>query len=296
MAAAGSTRDQRAPRFPSFQEIIMAIDPGQELSNLNFASLIGGPLCAVVEAQTQAARATTDFIKSVGFDADGNPIYVAFKYPKEVAPYQPAVPAEITITTAGAGYGTTPPTISGEPSPVAAIAEIADGKVVAVTFTGEPNTPVTGPVTLTFTPPNSPANQGDVTAVAVYRPARPAVPAQYAVMQIEVPILTMLPIPFIRVEEATIDFNAKINSVETRSESSELNFGATLEVRQRWPSGSAKLNASFSYQKKTASGSSVERTYSMNIHVRASQDEMPAGMEKLLSLLEGAMKATPLPA
>lgn len=278
----------------------MPIDPGQELSNLNFASLIGGPLCAVVEAQTQAARATADFIKSVGFDADNNPIYVAFKYPKEVAPYQPAKPAEITVTVPGGGYdpqATIPPAITGEPAGVDATALVADdGKVVAVTFTGEPSAAVTGPVTLTVAPPHSPANAGDVTAVAVYRPAQPAVPAQYATMQIEVPILTILPIPFIRIEEATIDFNAKINSVETQSESSELAFGATLEVRQRWPSGSAKLNASFSYQKKTASGSSVERTYSMNIHVRASQDEMPAGMEKLLSLLEGAMKATPLPA
>jgi len=38
----------------------------------------------------------------------------------------------------------------------------------------------------------------------------------------------------------------------------------------------------------------VERTYSMAIHIKASQDEMPAGMEKLLGLLEGAMKATPV--
>jgi hypothetical protein len=277
-----------------FRSFIMA-NPGQELSNLNFASLIGGPLCAVVEAQTQAARATADFIKSVGFDADNNPIYVAFKYPKEVAPYQPARPAEITITNAGAGY-TSPPAIDEGTTGVTATAEVTDGKVVAVTFTGQPSTSVTGPVTLTVAPPHTPANAGDVTAVAVYRPAQPPVPAQYATMQIEVPILTILPIPFIRVEEATIDFNAKINSVETSSESSDLAFGATLEVRQRWPSGSAKLNASFSFQKKTASGSTVERTYSMNIHVRASQDEMPAGMEKLLSLLEGAMKSTPLPA
>lgn len=272
----------------------MATNPGQELSNLNFASLIGGPLCAVVEAQTQAARATADFIKSVGFDADNNPIYVAFKYPKEVAPYQPAKPAEITITNPGAGY-TSPPDINEGTTGVTATAEVTDGKVVAVTFTGQPSTSVTGPVTLAIDPPSSSAIVTDV-ATAVFKPAQLAVPAQYATMQIEVPILTILPIPFIRVEEATIDFNAKINSVETSSESSDLAFGATLEVRQRWPSGSAKLNASFSYQKKTASGSTVERTYSMNIHVRASQDEMPAGMERLLSLLEGAMKSTPLPA
>jgi hypothetical protein len=272
----------------------MAANPGQELSSLNFASLIGGPLCAVVEAQTQAARATADFIKSVGFDGNGNPVYITFKYPKEVAPYQPAVPEQVTIINPGAGYGTPAPAITGITGLTAA-AVIEDGKVARVSITAGPTTPGTSPTSLTVAPPHSPLQSGDVAATLEYRPARPAVPAQYADMQLSVPILTILPMPFIRVEEATIDFNAKINSVETSSESSELAVGANLEVRQRWPSGSAKLNASFSFQKKTSSGSSVERTYSMQIHVRASQDEMPAGMEKLLSILEGAIKSTPAP-
>ena len=69
----------------------MAANPGTELSSLNFGNMIGGPLCAVIEAQTQAARATADFIKTVGFDKDNKPVYVEFKYPKVVAPYQPAV-------------------------------------------------------------------------------------------------------------------------------------------------------------------------------------------------------------
>lgn len=108
-----------------------------------------------------------------------------------------------------------------------------------------------------------------------------------------VPFLTLVTIPFISIEEATIDFNAKINAMETRSDSSDLAISGNLEVKQRWPGGSAKLNVSCSYQKKSSSGESVERTYSMQIHIKAVQAEMPAGMEKVLSLLEGAMKATP---
>jgi len=103
----------------------------------------------------------------------------------------------------------------------------------------------------------------------------------------------MLPIPFIKVDIITIDFNAKITSMETQSESSDLSVGVNLEVKQRWPSGSAKLNVSVALKKSTSSGASVERTYSMAIHVQASQDEMPAGMEKLLSILEGAMISKP---
>ena len=47
-------------------------NPGKELSSIDFASMIGGPLTAVVNAQTQAAKASVDFIKEVGFSKDDN--------------------------------------------------------------------------------------------------------------------------------------------------------------------------------------------------------------------------------
>ncbi len=206
--------------------------PGTELASLDFGNLIGGPLTAVITAQAMAAQSTASFIKDVGFyqkgqknaaneDIGGTPIYVDFKYPKELSPFEPAVLA-------------------------------ADGSVTT-----------------------------------------PAKPATFQTMQFSVPILTMLPIPFIKVDIMTIDFNAKITSIETQSKSADLSIGVDLEVKQRWPSGSAKLNASVAYKKSTTSGSSVERTYSMAVHVKASQDEMPAGMEKLLGILEGAMISKP---
>ena len=103
-------------------------EPGRELSSINFEAMLGGPLIAVVNAQAQAAMSSVNFIKAVGFKQPatngtngdvthaetGDPIYVAFKYPKEVAPFQPERPAAVTgvtITNAGAGY-TSPPTVT----------------------------------------------------------------------------------------------------------------------------------------------------------------------------------------
>ena len=153
--------------------------PGQELSTIDFASMLGGPMIAAVNAQAQAAMSAVNFIKEVGFKKlpvpqgqdgqdptkaeTGDPIYVKFKYPKEVSPYIPAVKA------------------------VPAVAEVRDAAGVVVT----------------------PA----VPAVA----AANAVPAVYETQQLEVPILTMLPIPYLRIEDVTIDFNAKIDSVESPS-------------------------------------------------------------------------------
>ena len=72
----------------------MATNPGTELATLDFGNLIGGPLVAVITAQSVAARSTADFIKTVGFypkdqkdaaghDISGTPIYVDFKLPQQ---------------------------------------------------------------------------------------------------------------------------------------------------------------------------------------------------------------------
>lgn len=208
-------------------------NPGQELATLDFESMLGGPLIAVVNAQAQAAISTVNFIKEVGFkkptkdqlaggdSTTAEPIYVSFHYPKEVAPFQPAIAA-----TAG-------------------------------------------------------------------QPAVPAVDAKYEDQELKVPILTMLPIPFIRIDLTTIDFNAKINSVEYRKTDSNLKVDAALEANAGWLWGSAKLKVNTSYQRSTQEGSNVDRTYSMAVHIKAVQDEMPAGMEKLLSVLENAIVAKP---
>lgn len=108
-----------------------------ELSSINFESMIGGPLNAVIKAQTQSAVTSVDFIKAVGFKTDENgnvtaPVMVSFTYPKSV---------------------------------------------------------------------ESTDNEGNTTTkVEDYK--------------LTVPFLTMLPVPFIRIEETTIDFNAKITAVQ----------------------------------------------------------------------------------
>lgn len=190
---------------------------GQELSSIDFQSMIGGPLNAVVKAQAQSAQTSVDFIKSVGFNASdaatdpGKPTMVTFEYDKPVE------------------------------------SKDANGNIV-----------------VTATP-----------------------------FKLTVPILTMLPIPFLRVEETTIDFNAKINSVaeSTTASSSELN--ASLAAKAGWGPVSAELKCSYSTKKSTSATDKTERTYSLIVHVRAVQDELPAGMEKLLGVLENSIKEVP---
>lgn len=188
---------------------------GDELASLDFASMIGGPLSAVVKAQAQSAVTSVDFIKAVGFNQDDDgevtePLMVTFKYKRPV--------------------------------------EQADGTVEVKDF------------------------------------------------ELTVPFLTMLPIPFIRVEETTIDFNAKITAVQESSSTSSHGLDTELKAKAGWGWGSASLKVNYSYKKQTSSTNKVERTYSMAIHVRAIQDELPAGTERLLGILENVIKETPVAA
>lgn len=276
------------------------VNPGTELSSIDFGGLIGGPLCAVIEASTKASRATADFIKTVGFDENNKPIYVDFTYPKEVQPYQPGKiwfkVDSISIEAQGAGYTAAPaitfsPPDAGETSAVAT-AVLTQDKVTSITFSNHGKY-LKAPTVIIGVAPET-GTTAKILAVSIIDHTEPGAAAVYQNMKISVPILTILPIPFIRIETVTIDFNAKINAMETSSESTDTAISGNLQVQQRWPGGRAKLSVSASYQKKTASGSTVEHTYSMQIHVQASQDEMPAGMEKMLTLLEGAMLSVPV--
>lgn len=103
-----------------------------------------------------------------------------------------------------------------------------------------------------------------------------------ATYELSVPLLTIVPIPSLRIDEMTIDFNAKLNSVETNDVSNELGIDATLSA------GFKKIgfSASASYKRTSVSGSKIEKTYEMNIHVRVVNDELPAGLDRILRILE----------
>ncbi len=176
-------------------------NPGKELSSIDFSSMIGGPLTAVVNAQTQAAKATVDFIKEVGFTKDES--------------------GKQTLNN----------------------------------------------VKFSYTKASQDENMRDN-------------------VELIVPLLTIVPIPYIRVEDTTIEFKAKINSVSTRESSSNFGVDASLAVKHGWGMGNVKLKVNTSYQKASKSGSKETKTYSLDVRVHAVQDEIPAGMEKVLNILE----------
>ena len=100
-------------------------------------------------------------------------------------------------------------------------------------------------------------------------------------VNIRVPLLAMLPIPSLRIEHAIIIFNVKLNSVETSDVSDKLGISASAQGGF----GPISFKVSASYQRQSSSGVKVEKEYALNINVKCVQDEIPAGLEKILGML-----------
>ena len=100
-------------------------------------------------------------------------------------------------------------------------------------------------------------------------------------VNIKVPLLAMLPIPSLRIEHAIIVFNVKLNSVETASVSDSLGIKASVSGGF----GPISFKVSASYQRQSSTGVKVEKEYALNINVKCVQDEIPAGLEKILGML-----------
>ena len=113
--------------------------------------------------------------------------------------------------------------------------------------------------------------------------------------EIEVPLLTIVPIPFIRIDEMTIDFKANISSTSETADTSKATkeAGVKAEVGGSYLFVKASLSASYSSKKDSESTKksrySVETT--MDVHVHAVQDELPAGLAKMLNILTDTIKA-----
>ncbi len=100
-------------------------------------------------------------------------------------------------------------------------------------------------------------------------------------VNISVPLLSVLTVPCLRIEHVIIDFNVKLNSVESSQVSSDI--GVNAEVSGGW--GPVKFKVSASYQRKATTGVEVKKEYALNVNVKAVQDEIPAGLEKILNIL-----------
>jgi len=123
-----------------------------------------------------------------------------------------------------------------------------------------------------------------------------AADAKKITTSITVPLLTVMPLPFIRIESLTVSYKVHITAEDTHLDTTTSSFEKTGSAGGQLGWGLWKANFSASISSKrdsTATNTSkysVEQTMDVNVH--AVQDDMPAGMAKLLSMMTDAIAIT----
>lgn len=114
-------------------------------------------------------------------------------------------------------------------------------------------------------------------------------------VSLTVPILSIVPIPFLRLDDMTIDFTAKLTDMVQTATKSDFKFSTDAKGKFKawWSPVSMEVRTSVSYQNTRQTASKFVREYTMNIKVHAVQDDMPAGLERVLDILEQTIKEKP---
>lgn len=110
---------------------------------------------------------------------------------------------------------------------------------------------------------------------------------------INVPLLTIVPIPYIAIRDIDISFKAKISATSsssyTQQNSQKFDFGMSVgaSVNFLLAKASTEMNVGFSSKKdsKATRDSKYSVEYTMDVAVKAGQEDMPAGMAKILEML-----------
>src|SRR5215470_12367502 len=184
----------------------MPIDIGREMA-LPMEQIIGGPLQAIIKAQSLAANATATFINQVGL---------------------------------------LPPDTPGG---------------------------------------NATARTVDFSFKRLKPPADDKSQPTQETVKLTVPLLTIVPVPFIRIQEATIDFECKVSS--STLDTTQHNLGVEASASGGFWGVHFSVKASYSFQ--STHKDQVDKTATLKVHVKAVQDDMPGGLKKMLEILETAV-------
>lgn len=116
---------------------------------------------------------------------------------------------------------------------------------------------------------------------------------------LSIPLLTLVPIPYLAIKDINIAFKAQISSsasvAETNSSSLAVDTGIKAKAGFNIGVASASMEMSVNVSSKKDSSSTRDSKYSveytMDVSVNAGQDDMPAGMSKVLEILNNSIES-----
>lgn len=125
-------------------------------------------------------------------------------------------------------------------------------------------------------------------------------------VSLTVPILTIVPIPYIRIEQMTIQFTANITEQQEYKSASASSGSVATDTTMDFKAGgflspvkfnlNAKISTKNNWSSSTSNKVNTSTQYTIDIQVKAVQDEMPAGLAKVLNIMEQAILEKPVAA
>lgn len=111
-----------------------------------------------------------------------------------------------------------------------------------------------------------------------------------ALSVIKVPLLTMLPIPFLRIDDMTIELNVQLHDIRSSTLTNTLVASAGTSSTENLEVESSTMTTSVTEQNTYQEGENTDDTYSLKVTVHAVQDQMPGGMANVLSIFTNTVQ------
>ena len=150
--------------------------------------------------------------------------------------------------------------------------------------------PAAGGPDMIFTDPNEDADAGEIRNVT-FEYSKLDENGTKANFSLTVPLLSVVPIPYLRIDEMTIDFKAKLTDSIVRNTNTSFSLDTSVggSYSAFWSPVKLDFRVNAAFKTSTSTQASSTRDYSMEIHVRATQDDMPGGLSRILDILESAI-------
>jgi hypothetical protein len=296
---------------------------GNEFSGLPIADLIGGPLKAACDAQVRLAKATADFITTVGFNPDIDPKTntptgkliprnVDFSFWKPVAQPQKEVLATGSVTLTGTKGSVTSVKVNGVeilglPVPFnGTLQQTATDVTTQINkFHSSPAyTASSSGATITISAEAGSGASANGFAIVVTGSGDGDVAAAQGTLAggvdgggdtkvqkvvLSVPFLAIVNVPSLMVKTVDVVFDMEVKESETHhdAESQELSIDVTAKVGWGPFSAEVKIHGAISaHQENTRS---TDRSAKYHVQVHASDDGMPEGLSRVLDILQKAI-------
>lgn len=115
---------------------------------------------------------------------------------------------------------------------------------------------------------------------------------------LSIPLLTLVPIPYLAIKDINIAFKANISAAASYGETNSSSFAVDAGIKAKAgfnigvASASVEMAVNISSKKDSTAtrDSKYSVEYTMDVNVSAGQDDMPAGMSKVLEILNNSIE------